>query len=58
MLLVLELDGPAYRREVRLAVERLAEASARSKALPKDEKLSSQMEAARHLLKHEQGEAS
>ncbi|HHL1017494.1 TPA: DUF4824 family protein, partial [Pseudomonas aeruginosa] len=33
-------------------------ASARSKALPKDEMLSSQMEAARHQLKHEQGEAS
>ena len=58
VLLVLELDGPAYRREVRLAEERLAEASARSKALPKDEMLSSQMEAARHQLKHEQGEAS
>lgn len=54
VLLVLELDGPAYRREVRLAEERLAEASARSKALPKDEMLSSQMEAARHQLKHEQ----
>ncbi|AWZ85836.1 hypothetical protein CSC41_6034 [Pseudomonas aeruginosa] len=58
VLLVLELDGPAYRREVRLAEERLAEARARSKALPKDEMLSSQMEAARHQLKHEQGEAS
>ncbi|MBG7367496.1 DUF4824 family protein [Pseudomonas aeruginosa] len=58
VLLVLERDGPAYRREVRLAEERLAEASARSKALPKDEMLSSQMEAARHQLKHEQGEAS
>lgn len=63
VLLVLELDGPAYRREVRLAEERLAEerlaeASARSKALPRDEMLSSQMEAARHQLKHEQGEAS
>ena len=54
MLLVLELDGPAYRREVRLAEERLAEARARNKALPKDEMLSSQMEAARHQLKHEQ----
>ncbi|MBG6507354.1 DUF4824 family protein [Pseudomonas aeruginosa] len=58
VLRVLELDGPAYRREVRLAEERLAEASARSKALPKDEMLSSQMDAARHQLKHEQGEAS
>ena len=35
VLLVLELDGPAYRREVRLAEERLAEARARSKALPR-----------------------
>ena len=30
-----ELDGPAYRREVRLAEERLAETRARSKALPR-----------------------
>ncbi|RQB77909.1 DUF4824 family protein [Pseudomonas aeruginosa] len=58
VLLVLELDGPAYRREVRLAEQRLAEAQARSKALPEDEMLSSHMESTHHQLRHEREEAS